>query len=335
MVEKIYVRPEDVRGLGNIVIPKSLEDYETYKSVLNTGTDEVYGTVYTIDYLGVDDIVLSSDKSILSYADSDVASISAQLTYGGEPVAVSGEIVEFEVRKVSDDSRVRTLRPGRTDSTGTAVTSMVSSGSGDVYVKASYRSLLIQTYDILDTKWYDNPTSAGVSKYTANGSATITYDSTNEAYSLKITSDSLSTVTLNNYRFDTDVTLKADIMFTGGVNKQMGIGLLNGNVGASAKITHATNVNYYGIGVIENTRTSYGSGEVGEALTSSDIVVNHWYTLEITYDGSDIVYNLYDGDTILKSITTSKSVLSNSNELALLVGLSRNSQGLFKNIRVL
>ena len=176
MVEKIYVRPEEVRGLGNIIIPKSLEDYETYKSVLAEGSDEVYGTVYTMDYLGVDGIVLSSDKSILSYADSDVASISAQLTYGGEPVAVSGEIVEFEVRKVSDDSLVRTLRPGRTDGTGTAVTSMVSSGSGDVYVKASYRSLVSKTYEICDAwKYIQNPTACTNCNIEVPSKASIEY----------------------------------------------------------------------------------------------------------------------------------------------------------------
>ena len=162
MVEKIPVRPEEVRGLGNIIIPKSLEDYETYESVLAEGSDEVYGTVYTMSYNHVPDfdgIVLSSDKDILSYADSDVASISAQLTYGGEPVAVSGETVTFEVRKVSDDSLVETLTSGTTNSSGIATTTMSSRGTGDVYIKAEC-TLVSKTYSITDIYLYDELTSA-------------------------------------------------------------------------------------------------------------------------------------------------------------------------------
>ena len=172
MVEKIYVRPEDVRGLGNIVIPKSLEDYETYESVLAEGSDEVYGTVYTMSYNHVPDfdgIVLSSDKDILSYADSDVASISAQLTNAGDPVAVSGETVTFEVRKVSDDSLVETLTSGTTNSSGIATTTMSSRGTGDVYIKAEC-TLVSKRYDIKDTKYY-----ADNSKINSWGASQLSY----------------------------------------------------------------------------------------------------------------------------------------------------------------
>ncbi|WP_405296349.1 hypothetical protein [Methanobrevibacter sp.] len=55
MQDKIIVTPESVRGLGNIVIPKSSSDFENYNSVISSDTEEVNGTemtVYTLDYDG-------------------------------------------------------------------------------------------------------------------------------------------------------------------------------------------------------------------------------------------------------------------------------------------
>lgn len=55
MQEKIIVTPSEVRGLGNIVIPKSSTDYAKYKSSMTVDTEEVDGierTVYTLDYDG-------------------------------------------------------------------------------------------------------------------------------------------------------------------------------------------------------------------------------------------------------------------------------------------
>ena len=100
-----------------------------------------------------DGISVSSTKDILSYADGDSATISAQLTIQGQPVSVSGESVTFEVRKVSDDSLVETLTD-TTDNTGLASVEYFGEGVGDLYVKCQCRSF-IETYSIKDTWKYD------------------------------------------------------------------------------------------------------------------------------------------------------------------------------------
>ena len=48
MVEKIIVNPEEIRGLGNIVSPHSIEDYELYNSTLEESTDTVYGSTSNV-----------------------------------------------------------------------------------------------------------------------------------------------------------------------------------------------------------------------------------------------------------------------------------------------
>ena len=56
--------------------------------------------------LEFDGIQLTSDKSILSYADNEHATLTAQLTNNGSAVAVSGEAVTFEAYKSSDNSLI-------------------------------------------------------------------------------------------------------------------------------------------------------------------------------------------------------------------------------------
>ena len=54
-----------------------------------------------------DGITLTSDKDILSYVDSQSATLSAQLTSDGTAVAVSGETVEFFKGSTSHSKKVQ------------------------------------------------------------------------------------------------------------------------------------------------------------------------------------------------------------------------------------
>lgn len=107
-----------------------------------------------------DDITLTSDKDILSYnggTNPDTATLTAQLTYEGEPALVEGETVTFEVRKQSDDSLVETLSDV-TDSSGVASVGYTSKHAGDLYIK-SLCGLLTKTYEICDAiKYIDEVT---------------------------------------------------------------------------------------------------------------------------------------------------------------------------------
>ena len=111
--------------------------------------------------ISYDGITLTSDRDILSYnggTNPDVATLTAQLTSGGEPVAVEGETVTFEVRKQSDDSLVETLSDV-TDSSGKATVGYTSKGAGDLYIKAECM-FVSKTYGIIDAwKYIPNPTN--------------------------------------------------------------------------------------------------------------------------------------------------------------------------------
>lgn len=200
-----------------------------------------------------------------------------------------------------------------------------------------FRISVSEIFGLLDTKWYDNPTSSGVSKYTANSGMSISYDSTEGAYKiLKTSSSGFSSVTLNNYRFTNTVTIKADIKMTGtSTNHQCGIGLLYNNVAINGKICYYSPDSYYAISFVESTKTTYGSNEVSTAGLS--IQKNVWYTVVIEYNSNSQTMTLYNGDTVIGTVTASKSVLdASSNELGIWNGFNTSNNNTYvKNIRVL
>ena len=48
MVEKITVNPESIRAYGNVLMPKSASDYDTYESTVTKTTDTVYGATQNV-----------------------------------------------------------------------------------------------------------------------------------------------------------------------------------------------------------------------------------------------------------------------------------------------
>ena len=90
-----------------------------------------------------DGVVVSSDKDILSYYDSDSCTLSAQLMDGSSTASVSGVTVEFFNGSTS-------LGTAQTDSNGVATKTYQSTGVGDVELSASVGSLSSDTYELED-----------------------------------------------------------------------------------------------------------------------------------------------------------------------------------------
>ena len=114
---------------------------------------------------GTRTLTLTADKSILSYYDSDTATLSATLLEDGEPV--TGETVEFWSGSVS-------LGTSQTNSQGVAEKVYSSTGSGDVSLSASVGTLSSETYIVEDCILYDPLTSAS-GKWTIPSGVTSQY----------------------------------------------------------------------------------------------------------------------------------------------------------------
>ena len=115
--------------------------------------------LYNINSSEYDAISLSSDKNILSYADSESCTLSAQLTDNQSSVAIEDETVTFTIYDANDDSIITSLI-GNTDSTGLAEVFYSSNGIGDIYVKASVGNIISSEVYIEDcTYWNETETT--------------------------------------------------------------------------------------------------------------------------------------------------------------------------------
>lgn len=114
-----------------------------------------------------DGISLTGNKNILSAADSEYATLTAQLTDGGSPASVEGETVTFTVYKDSDDSVVTTLTAD-TNSSGVATVSYYGEGAGDLYIKSNVDSIISSEIYVEDCiKYYsDTYSSSSIVNFT-------------------------------------------------------------------------------------------------------------------------------------------------------------------------
>lgn len=134
----------DIAGtLGDYTLTIIYEgnDYYTASSITRT--------IHIIEEVQYDGISLTSDKSILSYYDSESATLTAQLKNGTSDVAVSGVAIEWFVDGVSKGSI-------NTNNSGRSVFTYNSAGVGDVTIEAKLSSSVSETYTISDIYWYSN-----------------------------------------------------------------------------------------------------------------------------------------------------------------------------------
>jgi len=139
-------------------------------STYDEGLTTLAGKILDIQGGGVRTLTLTSDKDILSYVDSESATLTATLLEDG--VGVSGATVEFFNGSTS-------LGTAQTDSNGVAVKTYTSTGAGDVSLKAEADNgiLVSEAYTIEDIYKYDSLTE-NKSQYTVkSGSANLTYSS--------------------------------------------------------------------------------------------------------------------------------------------------------------
>lgn len=160
-------------GIATITYaPQVLRDY-SFTAICN----DLMSNTVSVTVESFDDLTLTSDKDILSYNggdNPDTATLTAQLTYEGEPALVEGETVTFEVRKQSDDSLIETLT-AVTDSSGVATVGYTSKGAGDLYIKAEC-SLLQETFVIKDCAYFNSGSSVGSLDIGSNVSCTSNGD---------------------------------------------------------------------------------------------------------------------------------------------------------------
>ena len=82
MTEKIIVSPERVRAYGDVVSPKSSQDFVPYGCTVSSSTDSTYGTVFTEAYLAKSTLSLVYDRWISSETESFTISATLKNSSG-------------------------------------------------------------------------------------------------------------------------------------------------------------------------------------------------------------------------------------------------------------
>ena len=153
-----------------------------YESTLYESCESSSTTV-TVSELSIDDIILTSDKSILSYADGEYATLTAQLQNEGSNVAAANVSVDFNIYDW-DDNLLDTI-VGTTNASGVASVSYHAQHSGDIYIRANVTNVFSNNIQIEDITYYDSAnTNAKISNYTnqfvlsgTNAVTTLSYNS--------------------------------------------------------------------------------------------------------------------------------------------------------------
>ena len=127
-MERIVVNPLSVRGLGDVVSSKSLDDYVKCGMSLSQGSDSSLGTVFTGSYLAPAKLTLSVDRYISSSTES--FTVSATLKNSSD-TAISGESVYLDVNGA--------VMSATTDGSGVVSFTVDTDGSHEYVLKCFYR----------------------------------------------------------------------------------------------------------------------------------------------------------------------------------------------------
>lgn len=130
-------------AVGSFTYSAVFEGDTSYNSVTSSNVTVTVGDAPTPVPTS---ITLTGDKSILSYADSQSATLSATVTDADSQV-MEGVTVEFFKGSTS-------MGTATTNSSGVATKTYSSAGVGDVSFTASVGSLVSETYSIEDCKYY-------------------------------------------------------------------------------------------------------------------------------------------------------------------------------------
>ena len=314
-------------GTHSITVSYAGSDYYTQAS------DSSKSIVVTQGY---SKIVASSDKSILSYADSEKATLYAQLKDSSDnDVALSGVTITF-----SDGTN--TLGTASTDGTGlaTLTNGYTSAGAGDISISATDGSLVSETYAIEDCKFYDVSSSSNISKYSTNNEVTHTFDSTENAYVFKIgVNNAFRNIDLNNVNVSRESTLRCKFKYksgggSGGIgNAQLGLGLVNSNTVIMGRIGIASTP---ADDIGKHTWNQFANWSQLASQTGVSFSTSEWYTLEVIFNNGSVTYKIYNASgTVISNISGTETVLSTSNRLTFSIGWTRNAEVYVKDIMIL
>lgn len=310
-----------IEEIGNITVYSEFEESTNFSSCISSTTVTVECS-YNFE--------VTVDKKILSANDNDIATVNCILS--DSTGVIAGESIDYQILHNDTILDEGTLT---TDNTGKITLEYAATGVGNVDVIFSLRSILQETYELIDYMFYDDATTDNLSAYDINNQiqiygstrGTMTYDSSNQRYNLDTTNNStilipINTITPNNLIMEADIYLSAT---DAGCN--LGFGFYNQSTNSAIQFVGISNTNLSG-NIYENADYLFGNKTIR----------NKWILLKVEVQGQNIVMSMFDkSDNSLiatYNYTMALAVTSNTR-----VGLARyggndSYKGYIRNIKV-
>ena len=250
----------------------------------NGATDVITITVEDVSPVATT-LTLTADKSILSYADSESATLSATLLDQFD-APMENETVEFFNGSTS-------MGTATTNSSGVATKSYSSSGAGDVRFSAEVGSLVSEIFVVKDWWRYDNCSSDKTSNYTCGTNASLSFST--DHYVMTTTTDDVVEVLDGYDKVQFEVLLEHNSNVGGIQIRQNPSNAQDGTVGL---YNNASNTTYLALFPWSNVKST------NNVTNNSD-----YYRYILTIDGSSVTAKIENSSgTSLFSGSTSKSL---------------------------
>ena len=204
----------------------------------------------------------------------------------------------------------------------------------DLELSFDEKTLIVDVPPAPTYLFFDDASVDRTSDYTLeDSSCSLTYNNDGYYVLTKKNISGTSGIKINTATFPKNIKITVDVCMTTSGNTQPKI-LLKNPSSAFGYVARTTYTNQKA-SIILGTYTSEGPSLTGDVSFSQSL--NTFYTFEFIHNDGDLEFNIYQGETLLKTLTVTGIVLTiadTGNEIGVCVSYENDKSFRFKNLKV-
>ena len=259
---------------------------------------------------------LSANKNVLSYSDSETATLTAVYSGGsGATIELYNAATSVKIGNFTDAGN------------GNYTYSYSSAGTGDIVLMAKVGATESSTVTIEDCILYDISSSSNLSKWSVPSGLTFTFDT--DHYICKTTSQNWKNLNRTFTSSATTFTLEYDVLFTNNQsNTQLDTYVLGTNNKGMSVLTAPVDSVYR-----LSSATAVGT-QTNPVSKTQSYTRGVWYHIETIVEQGTTTTNMYQNNTLVETITNTNINFTNLNKLVFYVGWGSQAIIYLKNIKI-
>lgn len=181
---------------------------------------------------------------------------------------------------------------------------------------------------------FDDGASDNTSKYDTTYNTGQSFIHDNDSYKLQRTENGFGSILVKDLIVENNVEIICDFKIDNtspSLNNQPRLCLFNSNNdGVGARLGIYGGTKYTILGTV--TPTTDVSPLVRDDYSS--LTTNIWYTIVLSNYNGTLTYKLYDGETLVKTLTTTTSLFNNQNKVGIQEAYTNGTIMHFKNLKI-